>query len=43
MIKVAQTAKEKVSTLMIEEGFNPLKDYVRVGVKSGGSLDCPMI
>ncbi len=36
MIKVAQTAKEKVSTLMIEEGFNPLKDYVRVGVKSGG-------
>lgn len=36
MIKVAQTAKEKVSTLMKEEGFNPLKDYVRVGVKSGG-------
>ena len=36
MIKVAQTAKEKVSILMMEEGFNPLKDYVRVGVKSGG-------
>ncbi|MEO2099227.1 MAG: iron-sulfur cluster assembly accessory protein [Flavobacteriaceae bacterium] len=36
MIKVAQTAKEKVSLLMKEEGFDPTNDFVRVGVKSGG-------
>ena len=36
MIKVSETAKEKVALLMKEEGFNPNKDYVRVGVKSGG-------
>ena len=36
MIKVAESAKEKVSNLMKDEGFNPLKDYIRVGVKSGG-------
>jgi len=36
MIKVAQSAKEKVSHLMQEEGFDPIKDYIRVGVKSGG-------
>jgi len=36
MIKVAETAKEKVATLMKEEGFDPPKIYVRVGVKSGG-------
>ena len=36
MIKVAETAKEKVSLLMKEEGFDPTSDYVRVGVKSGG-------
>ena len=36
MIKVHETAKQKVSTLMKEEGFDPSKDYVRVGVKSGG-------
>ncbi len=36
MIKVDKSAKEKVVTLMIEEGFNPLVDFVRVGVKSGG-------
>ena len=36
MIKVAETAKEKVSALMREEGFDPTNDYVRVGVKSGG-------
>lgn len=36
MIKVHETAKQKVSTLMKEEGYNPLRDYVRVGVKSGG-------
>ena len=36
MIKVAETAKQKVSVLMREEGFDPSIDYVRVGVKSGG-------
>ena len=36
MIKVDKSAKEKVATLMKEEGFNPLEDFVRVGVKSGG-------
>ena len=36
MIKVAETAKEKVSFLMREEGFDPSNDFVRVGVKSGG-------
>ena len=36
MIKVDETAKEKVSFLMREEGFNPSNDFVRVGVKSGG-------
>jgi len=36
MIKVAETAKQKVSVLMKEEGFDPSIDYVRVGVKSGG-------
>jgi iron-sulfur cluster assembly protein len=36
MIKVAKTAREKVAILMKEEGFDPSKDYVRVGVKSGG-------
>ena len=36
MIKVAETAKNKVSILMREEGFEPYTDYVRVGVKSGG-------
>ncbi len=36
MIKVAENAKEKVALLMQEEGFDPTKDYIRVGVKSGG-------
>ncbi len=36
MIKVASSAKEKVSVLMQEEGFDPSAAYVRVGVKSGG-------
>tara|TARA_B100000886_G_C20391224_1_gene478357 strand:- start:550 stop:879 length:330 start_codon:yes stop_codon:yes gene_type:complete len=36
MIKVDKSAKEKVAILMKEEGFNPLEDFVRVGVKSGG-------
>lgn len=36
MIKVSFNAQKKVSQLMQEEGFNPHKDFVRVGVKSGG-------
>jgi len=36
MIKVANSAKDKVSSLMKDEGYDPIKDYVRVGVKSGG-------
>lgn len=36
MIKVSDTAKQKVVTLMTEEGFDAAKDFVRVGVKSGG-------
>ena len=36
MIKVSDTAKRKVVELMTEEGYDPSKDYVRVGVKSGG-------
>ncbi len=36
MIKVSETAKQKVVALMTEEGFDATKDYVRVGVKSGG-------
>ncbi|BFP40993.1 iron-sulfur cluster assembly accessory protein [Flavobacteriaceae bacterium GF1] len=36
MIKVSENAKRKVVTLMTEDGFDAAKDYVRVGVKSGG-------
>lgn len=36
MIKVSDTAKNKVVTLMAEEGYDAAKDFVRVGVKSGG-------
>lgn len=36
MIKVSETAKQKVVALMTEEGFDATKDFVRVGVKSGG-------
>jgi iron-sulfur cluster assembly protein len=36
MIKVSETAKTKVLQLMQEDGFDPNKDFVRVGVKSGG-------
>lgn len=36
MIKVSDTAKKKVRELMQEDGFDPTKDFVRVGVKSGG-------
>ncbi len=36
MIQVSETAKKKVINLMTEEGFDAAKDFVRVGVKSGG-------
>lgn len=36
MIKVSDTARNKVRVLMTEEGFDADKDFVRVGVKSGG-------
>lgn len=36
MIQVTETAKNRVIDLMTEEGFDATKDYVRVGVKSGG-------
>ena len=36
MIQVSETAKQKVISLMTEEGFDASKDFVRVGVKSGG-------
>lgn len=36
MIKVSESAREKVIALMREEGFDAQADYVRVGVKSGG-------
>ncbi len=36
MIKVSESAKKKVIALMQEDGFDAVKDYVRVGVKSGG-------
>ena len=36
MIKVSEGAKQKVIALMTEGGFDASKDYVRVGVKSGG-------
>ena len=36
MIKVSDSARVKIVQLMTEDGFNPVQDYVRVGVKSGG-------
>tara|TARA_B100001250_G_scaffold400786_1_gene411776 strand:+ start:4028 stop:4357 length:330 start_codon:yes stop_codon:yes gene_type:complete len=36
MIKVANSAKDQVSSLMKNDGYDPINDYVRVGVKSGG-------
>jgi len=36
MIQVTDIAKKKVSELMQEDGFDVQKDFVRVGVKSGG-------
>ncbi len=36
MINVTDIAKRKVSELMRDDGFDSSKDFVRVGVKSGG-------
>ncbi|CAL2078540.1 iron-sulfur cluster assembly accessory protein [Tenacibaculum sp. 190524A02b] len=36
MIKVSDTAKKKVVELMTDDGYDAIKDFVRVGVKSGG-------
>ena len=36
MIKVSEGAKKRITMLMQEDGFDALRDYVRVGVKSGG-------
>ena len=36
MIQVSEIAKSKVIELMKDEGFDASKDFVRVGVKSGG-------
>ena len=36
MIKVSDQAKNKVIELMSEDGFDVTKDFIRVGVKSGG-------
>ncbi|SFU58541.1 iron-sulfur cluster assembly protein [Pustulibacterium marinum] len=36
MIKVSENARKKVIELMTDDGFDATKDYVRVGVKSGG-------
>lgn len=36
MIKVSETARQKVVIMMTEEGYDASTDFVRVGVKSGG-------
>jgi iron-sulfur cluster assembly protein len=36
MIQVSETAKKRVIDLMTDEGYDATKDFVRVGVKSGG-------
>ncbi|WP_353083386.1 iron-sulfur cluster assembly accessory protein [Flavobacterium sp.] len=36
MIKVSDTASKRIFSMMQEDGFDPAKDFVRVGVKSGG-------
>ena len=36
MIKISDTAKKKIINLMQDDGFDATRDYVRVGVKSGG-------
>ncbi|HJS00114.1 MAG TPA: iron-sulfur cluster assembly accessory protein [Flavobacterium sp.] len=36
MIKVSDTASKKIIEMMSHDGFDAAKDFVRVGVKSGG-------
>jgi len=36
MIKVSESAAKRVALLMEDDGFDPINDFVRVGVKSGG-------
>lgn len=36
MIQVSETASKKIIDMMKDDGFDATKDYVRVGVKSGG-------
>ncbi len=36
MIKVSESAKRRIAALMQEDGFDAMRDFVRVGVKSGG-------
>lgn len=36
MVRISDNAKIKIAQLMAEEGFNITRDFVRVGVKSGG-------
>ncbi len=36
MIKVSDIARKKIVDMMKDDGFDPIKDFVRVGVKSGG-------
>lgn len=36
MITVSEGAKQQIATLMTQDGFDAIQDYVRVGVRSGG-------
>ena len=36
MIQVSESASKKIVDMMKDDGFDATKDYVRVGVKSGG-------
>ena len=36
MITVSDGARHRIVALMTEDGFDAVKDYVRVGVRSGG-------
>lgn len=36
MIKVSESAKQRITNLMLEDGFETGLHFVRVGVKSGG-------
>ena len=38
MIKVSESAKNKLDALMREEGREPSETYIRVGVNSGGKI-----